>query len=234
MSPLSTADITAATMSGPHLSEPSSQGPPTQRVQRIKRATARRVPGLECSGTAPVPSVLPAREPHTIAPASLCQAPSASPMHGRQSKPVVTDGAEAPRRVGWQRHRAVGGSSPKGCVSSFYLGPGRAQARGAGTSMGAQDRFMSPWDPPVHPHKRARTLTEGSCSPTLGSPPKTAGAGGSGGHLALSWLPPCSAASLSFAGSRSPPPLSPGCAVPEVRLDNPLLRLSSVICPNQS
>ena len=183
------------------------------RVQRIRRATAQGVPGWGCLG------------PSIGCPACL-RAPSTPlpPVPGTGRQPHTQDQTShlptvqrRPPRVRWQVLRAGERLSLLCCVSSFYLGPGRAQARGAGTSVGARDPLKVPW--PRHPHPckmgpEPSLRGTHSSSPNPRVTPEELGPRCLGGLLSLSQLPPWSVASLSFSGFRSPPPTVPEPSCP--------------------
>lgn len=143
-----------------------------------------------------------------------------------------------PRRVVWQMHRAGAGLSPKCCVSSFYLGPGRAQACGAGRSVGAQDPFKVPWGPttPIYANWGQDPDWGGSCSPPThsGVTPEDSWSqdlwgASSPSHGFPRTLWPHSA----LLALEAHPPPSLGRTVPEVPPANPFLGLRSVLHPNQ-
>ena len=159
------------------------------------------------------------------------------PTPTQEQTPHLQTLRKHPGCVGWQRPRAEEGLSPKCCVSSFYLGPGRAQARGAGTSVGAQEPFKVPWAPPPPPMKTGAGTQTVGC-PTL--PPTHAGltpedsrsqevwgaVSPSRGFLPALWPQP------AFRASEARPPPSLGQLSPELPLANRFLGLSSVLCPN--
>lgn len=156
----------------------------------------------------------PRNRPSLLESGTECQPPSASPMHGRQSKPVVYRWCRSTEACGVAEAQGCGRIVPQGLRQQLLSGAWESVSPWGWHQHGSPGPVHEPLGP-ASPSTQtgARTLTEGSCSPTLGSPPKTAGAGGSGGtSLSPGFLPALRPHQLCRL--QKPTPTVPGLCCP--------------------